>query len=255
MAVGPHSLPGEASRPAPPATVSGEVRLRGSFVLDLLYGEDNARVRCRKRLGQRHPERDGYERIRGRRAARTRVSSGTPPVFEPVDPARCELRRAPATVCSVSPAWGCAAQGPIESGGTSPQVCDGVLAVDMNQLNTFNWTATGCNPAAGQNNPAGFLGNMGTTVNAQNVGTGLDRHRSGSERRGQLVGRTLKSEPVRPTRLRPERGGWYDRERAHGRSPASRVAVRVARQGADVKIKIEDTSPLGRRPDGSFDYA
>ncbi len=37
----------------------------------------------------------------------------------------------------------------------------------MNQFNTNNWAATGCNPPPGQNNPASFLGNMGTTVNAQ----------------------------------------------------------------------------------------
>ena len=57
--------------------------------------------------------------------------------------------------------------GPIESGGTSPQTCDGALAIDMNRFRALNWSATGCNPASGQNQPAGFLGNMGTVVNAQ----------------------------------------------------------------------------------------
>ena len=57
--------------------------------------------------------------------------------------------------------------GPIDSGGTSPQQCDGIFSIDMSQFQTLNWTATGCNPPPGQNNPAGFLGNPGTTVNAQ----------------------------------------------------------------------------------------
>lgn len=56
--------------------------------------------------------------------------------------------------------------GPIESGGT-PQFCDGILSIDMNQFRSLNWSASGCNPATGQNNPAAFLGNIGTTVNAQ----------------------------------------------------------------------------------------
>jgi hypothetical protein len=37
----------------------------------------------------------------------------------------------------------------------------------MNRFRALNWTAAGCNPPPGQNNPAGFLANMGTTVNAQ----------------------------------------------------------------------------------------
>ena len=56
--------------------------------------------------------------------------------------------------------------GPIQS-GSMPQFCDGTLAIDMNKFRSFNWVAVGCNPPFGQNNPAGFLGNMGTTVNAQ----------------------------------------------------------------------------------------
>jgi hypothetical protein len=56
--------------------------------------------------------------------------------------------------------------GPIESGG-GRQLCDGVMSIDMNAFNVNNWTATGCNPPPGQNNPAGFLSNPGTTVNAQ----------------------------------------------------------------------------------------
>ena len=51
--------------------------------------------------------------------------------------------------------------------GTSSFACDGAFAIDMNQFHTLNWTATGCSPAPGQNNPAGFLSNMGTTVNAR----------------------------------------------------------------------------------------
>ena len=57
--------------------------------------------------------------------------------------------------------------GPIESGGTSPATCDGVMAIDMNAFHTLSWVATGCTPPAGQTNPAGFLGNMGTVVNTQ----------------------------------------------------------------------------------------
>ena len=64
-------------------------------------------------------------------------------------------------------AMGLRRAGPIESGGTSPQVCDGTFAIDMNAFNTNNWSTGGCNPPPGQNNPAGFLGNPGTTVNAQ----------------------------------------------------------------------------------------
>ena len=67
--------------------------------------------------------------------------------------------------------------GPIESGGTSPGVCDGVMGIDINAFNASLWVATGCNPPTGQTNPAGFLGNMGTMVNTQmwgrdSVGTG-----------------------------------------------------------------------------------
>ena len=60
--------------------------------------------------------------------------------------------------------------GPIDSGGTSPQACDGVLAIDMNQFGASAWIATGCAPAPGQNNPAGFLGSLGTLVHAQLYG-------------------------------------------------------------------------------------
>jgi hypothetical protein len=37
----------------------------------------------------------------------------------------------------------------------------------MNAFNTLNWTTNGCNPTAAQTSPAGFLGNIGATVNAQ----------------------------------------------------------------------------------------
>jgi hypothetical protein len=57
--------------------------------------------------------------------------------------------------------------GPIDAGGTSPQVCDGILAIDVNQFASFTWAAAGCGPAPGQNNPAGFLVSPGTSVNAQ----------------------------------------------------------------------------------------
>ena len=56
---------------------------------------------------------------------------------------------------------------PIDSGGTAPSVCDGVFSIDVNAFAMAAWTSTGCNPAAGQTNPAGFLGNAGTLVNAQ----------------------------------------------------------------------------------------
>ena len=66
--------------------------------------------------------------------------------------------------------------GPIESGGAAA-LCDGVLSIDMNRFNASQWAATGCSPAAGQNSPAGFLGNMGTPISAQmwgrdSIGTG-----------------------------------------------------------------------------------
>ena len=57
--------------------------------------------------------------------------------------------------------------GPIESGGTSPAACDGVMAIDMNAFRNLTWTATGCAPPAGQTQPAGFLGNIGTVVHTQ----------------------------------------------------------------------------------------
>ena len=56
---------------------------------------------------------------------------------------------------------------PIESGGTPGPNCDGVFALDMNAFNTANWASTGCNPALGQTNPAGFLGVPGNAVHAQ----------------------------------------------------------------------------------------
>jgi hypothetical protein len=67
--------------------------------------------------------------------------------------------------------------GPIDAGGTAPNVCDGVMAIDMNQFRALMWAAMGCNPAPGQNNPAGFLGNPGVMVSGQfwyrdSVGTG-----------------------------------------------------------------------------------
>ena len=56
--------------------------------------------------------------------------------------------------------------GPIQT-GSLPNLCESTFAIDMNRFNTNNWSAVGCNPPPGQNNPAGFLGNPGTTVNAQ----------------------------------------------------------------------------------------
>jgi hypothetical protein len=56
--------------------------------------------------------------------------------------------------------------GPIQT-GSMPQLCEATFAIDMNRFRAFNWTAGGCNPPPGQTNPAGFLGNMGTTINAQ----------------------------------------------------------------------------------------
>ena len=56
--------------------------------------------------------------------------------------------------------------GPIQSNAAQQQ-CDGTLAIDVNAFRAFNWMASGCNPLPGQSNPAGFLSNMGTTVNAQ----------------------------------------------------------------------------------------
>jgi hypothetical protein len=56
--------------------------------------------------------------------------------------------------------------GPIQSSNAQQQ-CDGTLAIDMNEFRASSWTANGCNPVMGQSNPAAFLANMGTTVNAQ----------------------------------------------------------------------------------------
>jgi hypothetical protein len=56
---------------------------------------------------------------------------------------------------------------PIDSGGTAPSVCDGVFSIDVNAFALGAWTSIGCTPAAGQTNPAGFLGNAGTTVSGQ----------------------------------------------------------------------------------------
>ena len=56
---------------------------------------------------------------------------------------------------------------PLESGGTPGPNCDGAFNIDMNAFNTVNWTSTGCSPAPGQTNPAGFLGVPGNFVQAQ----------------------------------------------------------------------------------------
>jgi hypothetical protein len=42
-----------------------------------------------------------------------------------------------------------------------------MFAIDINSFSSLGWTANGCNPVMGQSNPAGFLSNPGTTVNAQ----------------------------------------------------------------------------------------
>jgi hypothetical protein len=57
--------------------------------------------------------------------------------------------------------------GPIDSGGTSPAVCDGNMSIDMNAFAHGAWTSTGCTMVPGQNNPAGFLTNMGVVVYTQ----------------------------------------------------------------------------------------
>ena len=56
---------------------------------------------------------------------------------------------------------------PIESGGTPGPNCDGVFSIDLNAFNSLAWTSGGCSPAAGQTNPAGFLGSPGTLIHAQ----------------------------------------------------------------------------------------
>ena len=56
---------------------------------------------------------------------------------------------------------------PLESGGTPGPSCDGVFTIDMNAFNRVNWASTGCNPAPGQTNPAGFLSTPGNFVHAQ----------------------------------------------------------------------------------------
>ena len=41
------------------------------------------------------------------------------------------------------------------------------MSIDMNAFRNGSHVAGGCTNPAGQTNPANFLGNMGTTVNAQ----------------------------------------------------------------------------------------
>jgi hypothetical protein len=57
--------------------------------------------------------------------------------------------------------------GPIDAGGTSPAVCDGAMAIDMNAFAKLTWSAVGCAPPPGQNSPAGFLNTAGVTVSSQ----------------------------------------------------------------------------------------
>ena len=57
--------------------------------------------------------------------------------------------------------------GPIDSGGTSPAQCDGVMALDWNAFASNNWVSAGCSPVPGQTNPAGFLNTAGTAVSVQ----------------------------------------------------------------------------------------
>jgi hypothetical protein len=57
--------------------------------------------------------------------------------------------------------------GPIDAGGTSPAVCDGLMSIDINAFASSAWAAVGCMPPPGQNNPAAFLNNVGVTVSAQ----------------------------------------------------------------------------------------
>ena len=64
-------------------------------------------------------------------------------------------------------AMGLRRAGPIDAGGTSPAVCNGNMAIDMNAFASSAWAAVGCMPPPGQNNPAGFLNNLGVTVSAQ----------------------------------------------------------------------------------------
>jgi hypothetical protein len=57
--------------------------------------------------------------------------------------------------------------GPIDSGGTSPAICDGMMAIDMNAFTALGWNAVGCGPPPGQNSPAAFLALPGVLVAAQ----------------------------------------------------------------------------------------
>ena len=57
--------------------------------------------------------------------------------------------------------------GPIDSGGTAPSVCDGNMSIDMNAFAAGAWVSTGCTMVPGQNNPSGFLNNIGTVVYTQ----------------------------------------------------------------------------------------
>jgi len=64
-------------------------------------------------------------------------------------------------------AMGLRRAGPIDAGGTAPSACDGNMSIDFNAFANNAWMASGCNPAMGQNNPAAFANNPGTTINAQ----------------------------------------------------------------------------------------
>jgi hypothetical protein len=57
--------------------------------------------------------------------------------------------------------------GPIDAGGTAPNVCDGNMAIDFNAFANGAWAAVGCNPPPGQNNPAAYANNPGVTISAQ----------------------------------------------------------------------------------------
>ena len=59
--------------------------------------------------------------------------------------------------------------GVIDSGGTSPATCDGLLTIDLNAFAQSQHTPNGCHPSTLVTTPAAFLTTPGVTVNSQMI--------------------------------------------------------------------------------------